>query len=244
MTALRDEIASIIAQHGPITLEHYMSLCLSHPTLGYYMTRDPFGPSGDFITAPDISQMFGELLGLWAIEAWRAAGAPSPVRLVELGPGRGTLMADVLRVAPVSAPFAQAIDVHLVETSPALESVQRRMLANASRPVTWSGDFKHVPHGPSIILANEFFDALPVRHFVRIDGSWRERLVGLSDDGALVFGAAQHAEPNLRVDAPEGAIVEIGAVALRLMTDIARRIVKERGALLVVDYGYLETSLG
>lgn len=242
MSALREEIATIIAHEGPITLERYMSLALSHPTLGYYTTRDPFGPGGDFVTAPEISQMFGELLGLWAQEAWRAAGAPAPTHLVELGPGRGTLMSDVLRVARISPTFLNAVDVHLVETSPILETVQRRTLANT--PVAWSSDFAQIPHGPSIILANEFFDALPVRHFVKTARGWRERLVGLDEDGALVFGASERAEPDLKVVAPEGSIIEIGAVAARLMADIADRLVNEGGALLLVDYGYAETTLG
>lgn len=244
MSALRDEIAAIIAHEGPISVERYMALALSHPTLGYYMTRDPFGARGDFITAPEISQMFGELVGLWAQEAWRAAGSPSPAHLIELGPGRGTLMSDVLRVARISPPFFAAIDAHLVETSPALERAQRATLANVETPVAWSADIALAPRGPSIILANEFFDALPVRHFVKTAGGWCERLVGLNDKGELAFGLADHVEPDLRVAAPEGAVIEVGAIAARLMNEIAARLVAEGGALLVVDYGYTQTALG
>lgn len=244
MSALRDEIRAIIAHEGPITLERYMSLALAHPTLGYYMTRDPFGAAGDFITAPEISQMFGELVGLWAQEAWRAAGAPAPAHLIELGPGRGTLMSDVLRVARISPAFFDAIDAHLVETSPILEQAQRRTLAGSETPIGWSADVALAPHGPAIILANEFFDALPVRHFVETARGWSERLVGLDEAGELVFGLADYVEPDLQVAAPEGAIIEIGAVAARLMTDIAARLVAEGGALLVVDYGYTQTTLG
>jgi SAM-dependent MidA family methyltransferase len=221
-----------------------MSLALSHPTLGYYMTRDPFGPSGDFVTAPEISQMFGELIGLWAQEAWRAAGSPSPTHLVELGPGRGTLMSDILRVARISPDFLNAIDVHLVETSPALERVQRRTLAGSPRPIAWRNNFASVPRGPSIVIANEFFDALPVRHFVKTARGWRERLVGLDEYGEFTFGAAERVEPDLRVAAPEGSIIEIGAIGARLMEDIAARVVEDGGALLAVDYGYTQTTLG
>jgi SAM-dependent MidA family methyltransferase len=244
MSALSDEIATIIAHEGPITLERYMSLALSHPRYGYYMTRDPFGAAGDFITAPEISQMFGELLGLWITEAWRAAGSPSNAHLVEFGPGRGTLMADVLRVGRVSAPFLDSIDIHLIETSPALEEIQRRTLSSAPRPIVWSRDFSLTPRGPSFILANEFFDSLPVRHFVKGARGWSERLVGLDEAGALVFGAAYDVEPDLHVPAERGAIIEVGAIGQRLMMDIAERIVEDGGAMLVVDYGYLETSLG
>lgn len=244
MTTLRDEIATIISQEGPISVERYMSLALSHPTLGYYMTRNPLGPSGDFVTAPEISQMFGELVGLWIAEAWRAMGSPANARLVELGPGRGTLMADVLRVARVSPAFLSAIDVHLVETSPVLERVQRQTLAESPCPISWRRDFADVPRGPLFILANEFFDALPVRHFVKTSFGWSERLIGLNERGELTFGAARQTEPDLSVAAPLGSIIEVSAIGQRLMAEIAGRLVEDGGAMLVVDYGYLETSLG
>jgi len=244
MSALREEIATIIAHEGPISVERYMSLALSHPRYGYYMTRDPLGSAGDFVTAPEISQMFGELVGLWITEAWRAAGSPKHAQLVELGPGRGTLMADVLRVGRVSTPFLESIDVHLIETSPTLEAVQRRTLAQSPRPINWSGDFSHTPRGPLFVIANEFFDALPVRHFVKGARGWSERLVGLDQRGGLVFGAAYEIEPDLRAQAQQGAIIEVGAIGQRLMVDIAARIAADGGAMLVIDYGYLETSLG
>jgi SAM-dependent MidA family methyltransferase len=244
MNALKQEIAAAIAQDGPITLESYMALCLGHPRYGYYMTRDPFGAEGDFVTAPEISQMFGELLGVWASEAWRAAGSPSPARLIELGPGRGTLMSDVLRVARVAPGFLEALSVHLVETSPRLRETQRETLANAGKPVNWSPDLAHTPSGPAFILANEFFDALPVRHFVRSGAGWRERLVGIDATGELVFGLSDRTEPSLQAPGREGSIIEVSAVAHRLMGEIAARLVQEGGALLLIDYGYLETSIG
>jgi len=244
MTALGDEIAMIIAHDGPMTLERYMSLALCHPRYGYYMTRDPFGSAGDFITAPEISQMFGELVGLWITEAWRAAGSPGHAHLVELGPGRGTLMADVLRVGQVSSPFLESIDIHLIEASSILEAVQRRTLAQSPRPIHWSGDFSHIPRGPVFVIANEFFDALPVRHFIKGPRGWSERLVGLDQRGALMFGSSSEVEPDLNVPAERGAVIEVGAIGQRLMVEIADRIVAEGGAMLVVDYGYLETSLG
>jgi NADH dehydrogenase [ubiquinone] 1 alpha subcomplex assembly factor 7 len=242
--ALTREITAMIAQDGPITLERYMALALGHPKHGYYMTRDPFGAGGDFITAPEISQMFGELVGVWASEAWRLAGAPNPTRLVELGPGRGTLIFDLLRVARVAPDFLDAISVHLVETSPALRAVQRETLARAAKPVDWLARVAEIPPGPALILANEFFDALPVRHFVKTPKGWRERLVGLSADGALTFGLAEKTEGALQVEAPNGSIIEIAAQAQQVMSEIARRIVGTGGVLLAIDYGYTETTLG
>ncbi|TDX67673.1 SAM-dependent MidA family methyltransferase [Methylosinus sp. sav-2] len=244
MSALREDIVELIAQEGPITLERYMTLALSHPTKGYYTTRDPFGAGGDFITAPEISQMFGELIGLFAQEAWRAARSPAPLRLVELGPGRGTLMADALRVARIAPDFLSALDVHLVETSPVLEARQRQTLANAPAQVSWSADVARIPEGPAIIIANEFFDALPVRHFVQTERGWSERLVGMDENDALAFGVGESVEADLTVAAPEGSIIEIGAIGARIMRDIAARLVAQGGALLVIDYGYTQTALG
>lgn len=244
MNALKQEIAAMIAHDGPMTLERYMSLCLGHPRLGYYMTRDPFGAGGDFVTAPEISQMFGELLGVWASEAWRLAGSPAPTRLIELGPGRGTLMSDVLRVARIAPGFLEAMTVHLVEMSPTLRGIQERTLAQAPKHVNWSAEVGDTPPGPAIILANEFFDALPVRHYVKTAAGWRERLVGLDTSGDLVFGLSHEIEPTLHIPAREGSIIEVSAAAQRIMGEIATRLVREGGAILVIDYGYLETSLG
>ncbi|HXY58554.1 MAG TPA: SAM-dependent methyltransferase [Methylocystis sp.] len=244
MNALAQEIAALIAQEGPITLERYMELCLQHPRYGYYLARDPFGAGGDFVTAPEISQMFGELIGLWMTEAFALAGRPRAARLVELGPGRGTLMADALRAARVAPEFLSAIEVDLVETSPRLRERQRQALANAAPKVSWRDSFAEVPRGPLFVVANEFFDALPARHFVRTPQGWRERLIGLDAAGALRFGLAPEIEVALHVEAEEGSIIEVNAAAQRLLTEIAGRVARDGGVMLVIDYGYTETSLG
>jgi SAM-dependent MidA family methyltransferase len=258
VNALAREIAAIIEQEGPITLERYMSLCLQHPRYGYYMTRDPFGAEGDFITAPEISQMFGEMLGVWIGEAWTAAGKPAEARLAELGPGRGVLMSDVLRVGRVAPGFLEAISVDLVETSPVLRQLQARTLERSPTPINWRANIGEIPRAPLFVLANEFFDALPARHFVKaghgppqkggpVSGAffgWRERLIGLNAEGELAFGLAPHIETGLPLAPPPGSIVEINVVAQRLMSEIARRIVADGGALLLVDYGYTQTTLG
>lgn len=244
MTALKQEIAAEIAHEGPMSLERYMSLCLGHPRHGYYMTRDPFGAGGDFVTAPEISQMFGELLGVWTSEAWRMAGAPNPARLIELGPGRGTLMSDVLRVSRISPAFLDAVSVHLVEMSPALRQIQGQTLGSAGKAVSWSADVAETPPGAAFILANEFFDALPVRHFVKTPSGWRERLVGIGPAGDLVFGLSDQIETSITANAREGSIIEVSVAGQRIMSEIAARIARQGGAMLVIDYGYTETSLG
>ena len=244
MNTLGEEIAAIIAQGGPIGVDRYMQICLQHPRHGYYTTHESIGRAGDFITAPEVSQMFGELIGLWAAEVWMGMGAPHALRLVELGPGRGTLMADALRATRIVPGFLESARVDLVETSPRLEAVQRKRLDGASKHIAWRKAIEEVPDGPSIIIANEFFDALPVRHYLRGPSGWHERVVGLSDDGGLCFGAMPDTiEVEAGLGAP-GQILEIGHVAIEMMRRLAARIERDGGAILVCDYGHATTSLG
>ena len=167
-------LKELIRTEGPLSIERYMAICLGDPRYGYYMTRDPFGTTGDFITSPEISQIFGELIGLWAGECWLQLGAPSTINLVELGPGRGTLMADALRVLRVVKGFQRAMRVHLVETSPVLRQMQEVTLAPWIDQIEWHQSIETLPNGPCIILANEFFDALPIRQMQKTDHGWHE----------------------------------------------------------------------
>ena len=244
MSALGDEIKAMIAQEGPISLERYMSLALTHPTHGYYMKRDPFGAEGDFTTAPEISQMFGELIGLWAAEVWSGMGSPNPVRLIELGPGRGTLMSDALRAARVAPEFRAALDVCLVEASPALAAVQHDTLLTAGAPVSWIGQFEDAPEGAAIIIANEFLDALPIRQYIRGPRGWSERMVAVDRSGNLVFGLAPEPERFIKAQGQEGDVLEINALAHRLMYVLASRLAKQGGAALFIDYGHKTTGFG
>ncbi len=244
MNALGEAIRAMIAGDGPLSVERYMLLCLQHPTLGYYTTREAIGRAGDFITAPEVNQMFGELIGLWAAQVWLDMGAPPQLRLVELGPGRGTLMADALRAASVAPGFREAIMVDLVETSPRLRDEQRARLEGTGLPTAWHARVEDVPDGSAIVIANEFFDALPVRHYLRDAEGWHERVVGLDAAGALCFGAQRE-----RVDIPTsagepGQVLEVGHVALRVMETIAGRLARQGGALLVCDYGHIASGLG
>jgi NADH dehydrogenase [ubiquinone] 1 alpha subcomplex assembly factor 7 len=244
MTPLEREIAEMILAEGPMSLERFMSLAALHAEHGYYRTKLPIGARGDFVTAPEIHQMFGELIGLWAAEVWHALGAPTELHLIELGPGRGTLMADVLRAARVVPEFRRALDVHFVEASEILMREQSRALDAETINVTWHSDIESLPAGPAILLANEFFDALPVRHYMRGQAGWHERLVGLDADGRLCFGLAPGAEALFAGEAQEGQILEIGIVAQRMMSRLADHLVHEGGALLVIDYGYVKKQMG
>jgi NADH dehydrogenase [ubiquinone] 1 alpha subcomplex assembly factor 7 len=244
MTALLDEMKALIALKGQITVERYMELALAHPEFGYYMNRDPFGATGDFTTSPEISQMFGELIGLWAAEVWSNMGAPNPVRLIELGPGRGTLMSDALRAARIVPEFRAALDVWLMETSPPLAAMQHELLLDAGVAVAWAQNLKEVPDGPTIVIGNEFLDALPVRQFVRLDGQWRERVVRLNEEGGLVFDVAAKPEPYIRGTAREGEVLEVNPAGHRFMFELGARLVKQGGAALLIDYGHAITGLG
>ena len=246
---LEAELRRRIAAAGPMPVAQYMRLCLTHPQHGYYITRDPLGAKGDFVTAPEISQMFGELIGLWAAAAWKLMGSPENVRLIELGPGRGTMMLDILRAVQIVPAFRKAIVVHLVEVSPALQKRQREALAAIDVPVEWHQALEDVPDGPSIILANEFFDALPVHQAVMCADGWHERVVKIADNGSLQFAHARDPIPlfdqmlpqKLR-GAPIGAIFEWRADQVAL--EVGRRVVHTHGAALVIDYGHVESAAG
>ena len=230
-------IASRIALTGPISLADFMGEALGHPRLGYYRRAVPVGAAGDFTTAPEISQMFGELIGAWLAERWQAMVNPAPVRLVELGPGRGTLMADALRATASVPGFHAAIDLHLVDINGPMREAQRAVLSKYAP--TWHERFDEVPIGPLLLVANEFFDALPVRQFHRTAAGWRERMVGLGDDGALRLALAPGATPfaSLLPEAAIGAEAELCEAGHALAAAIGASIRAHGGWALIVDYG-------
>jgi NADH dehydrogenase [ubiquinone] 1 alpha subcomplex assembly factor 7 len=231
-------IARRVAIAGPISVADFMAEALGHPTLGYYRRAMPLGAAGDFTTAPEISQMFGEILGAWLAERWQAMGHPRPVRLVELGPGRGTLMADALRATRGVPGFHAAIDLHLVETNETLEA--RQALALSAFKPTWHERFDQVPAGPLLLVANEFFDALPVRQFHKTARGWSERMVGLAPDGkSLAFALAPGSSPFAAFlpQANEGAEAELCEQGRALSAAIGARVMHDGGWALIVDYG-------
>jgi SAM-dependent MidA family methyltransferase len=248
VSPIETELRRLIAVAGPMPVWKFMSLCLGHPQHGYYATQNPFGAAGDFITAPEISQIFGELVGVWALSVWRRMGSPENVRVVELGPGRGTMIKDALRALRVAPEFRQAISLHLVEVSPLLEKTQREMLETQDVPVLWHRNFADVPPGPLIVLANEFIDALPVHQAVKQADGWHERVVGLDSNGHFAFGIAPDRIPqferllpaNAR-DAANGAIFEWRPDAFAY--DLARTV-RDQGVALIIDYGHSASAIG
>ncbi len=245
MTPLTQRLLDRIARFGPMSLADYMTECLLHPEHGYYATRDPLGQAGDFTTAPEISQMFGELIALWLAQVWLDQGAPDRFSLAELGPGRGTLMADIWRTTAKVPGFHQAADLHLVEASPVLRAKQAEALPHANPE--FHDQFGDLPDAPMFLVANEFFDALPIRQFQRGKGDdWHERMVG-AQDGRLTLGLAPpQAMPDLAHrldDTTEGQIVEHCSPAEAIAEEIGRRVATHGGAALIIDYGDAE-SLG
>jgi NADH dehydrogenase [ubiquinone] 1 alpha subcomplex assembly factor 7 len=249
-TPLAARLKEEIARDGALSVAAYMQACLADPHSGYYISRQPIGSAGDFITAPEVSQIFGELLGLWAVAVWQSMGEPGPVILAELGPGRGTLMADALRAFRSVPKFLASVTVALVETSPALRAEQQAALKRALAPVQWYERIEDVPSGPLILLANEFIDALPVRQLVRQDGVWCERCVTIGLGGAFVFTAGEAVQGDslppaaLDIDAADGAIIETRPAVAPLLSTLAARARHAPLAALIVDYGHAETGLG
>lgn len=246
---LEADIRRRIALGGPMPVTEYMALCLLDPAHGYYTTHDPFGARGDFITAPEVSQMFGELIGLWASAVWKQMGAPENMRLIELGPGRGTLMKDALRAAQIVPEFRAALVVHLVEISPILKAQQEKTLEGADVPAFWHAALAEVPKGPAIIIANEFFDAIPINQAVKTERGWHERRVQIDPSGQLAFTIATETIPFFQTLLPPelrspraGSIFEWRADTAAM--EVGRRVADDRGAALVIDYGHSETGLG
>jgi NADH dehydrogenase [ubiquinone] 1 alpha subcomplex assembly factor 7 len=245
---LESEIRRLITLAGPMPVADYMRLCLTHPQYGYYLTHEPIGAGGDFITAPEVSQMFGELIGLWMAAAWQAMGAPENVRVVELGPGRGTMMIDALRAARVAKDFYAAIVLHLVEISPRLQVVQRQRFEGHNVPTLWHAALAEVPAGPIIVVANEFVDALPVHQAVRQADGWHERVVEIGPEGHLVMNIARDTLPHFDAtlprelrQSPAGSIYEWRSDTVAF--DIGKRV-RNDGVALIVDYGHARQGLG
>jgi NADH dehydrogenase [ubiquinone] 1 alpha subcomplex assembly factor 7 len=245
--SLQARIAALIEAQGPMSVAQFMTIALLDPKDGYYATRDPIGAGGDFITAPEVSQMFGEMIGLWLVQAWSDQGCPKNPRLVELGPGRGTLMADVLRTAAVAPEFLADLDVVMIEASPALQQVQAEKLRGLGADLSWQAQFDdHLGDRPLFLIANEFFDALPVRQYVKTERGWCERMVTVLND-ELTFALApvpvpRTAIPQGREAAPDGGVFETSPASTALAEDIARIIAAKGGAALLIDYGYAEAT--
>ncbi|MBI1327402.1 MAG: class I SAM-dependent methyltransferase [Alphaproteobacteria bacterium] len=240
MSALEKIIIDEISKKGCMPLDEYMALCLGHPQHGYYMTRDPFGRAGDFITAPEISQTFGEMIGAWLMDTWQKMGSPAKFALVECGPGRGTLMRDILRVAKLLEPFKAAAKVYLAEMSPVLMEIQKETLKDET--INWIVDIKDLPSTmPVIFIGNEFLDALPVKQYVMKNKQLHERVV-VYRDNALQIVAQDEGGGHAEIE--DGAILENSPAVELFWRQMLARIKAQTGAALFIDYGYLQKRAG
>jgi NADH dehydrogenase [ubiquinone] 1 alpha subcomplex assembly factor 7 len=242
--AVAHELRRRIAADGRVTIAAFMELALG----GYYADRDPLGARGDFITAPEVSQMFGEMIGLWCVDLWSRSGKPNPFILAELGPGRGTLMADALRAARVAPDFLTAAEIHLVEINATLIAAQKAALPSCFKP-QWHKGFDTLPPGPMLLIANEFWDALPIHQFVMTGSGWKERVIISTDENSFAFGEADPG-PELALLRPEhiaatlGEVAEVSPAGLRVAAALGRRFARSPGAALIIDYGPMQSGLG
>lgn len=249
-TPLEERLIALIKSRGPISVADYMDDALLHPHDGYYTSQAPIGAKGDFTTSPEISQIFGELIGLWLVQSWIDMGSPPAFNLIELGPGRGVLMQDVLRAAKLRPAFLDAAHVWLVETSGRLRHEQQRRLRDAGIATDWADSLSDIPPAPTLIVANEFFDCLPIRQFIRADAGWRERLVGVDPSGTRLEFTTDSAPPLPTIplpsaeDTPVGSIFEISEAADVLADEIAKLLLEQDGRALIIDYGQLHGGVG
>ncbi len=234
-TPIEAKIIAEIAANGPLCVSDYMAMCLTDPEHGYYRRAEAIGRTGDFITAPEISQIFGELIGAWAVQTWRDMGEPAPFQLIELGPGRGVLMADAMRAATAAPDFMRAARLHLVESSDLMRRRQSKALG-AYSPV-WLNDLSEASPLPSIVIANEFFDALPIRQFVFDGGAWRRRRIAVSESG-LHYIACEPAETQIPLTGVDGAIFEDSPARMAVVDQFARLASLNPFAALIIDYGH------
>jgi NADH dehydrogenase [ubiquinone] 1 alpha subcomplex assembly factor 7 len=247
-TPLEAILRDIIAAEGPMPIDRYFELVLTHPQFGYYTSRQPFGEAGDFITAPEISQMFGELIGIWCASLFEAMGKPDRLNLVELGPGQGHLMADILRAAKIMPEFERAMCLHFVESSRRLRNIQKSAVATDGVSAVWHDNIGSIPPNSTIFIGNEFFDAIPIRQYQRQEGRWHERFVAL-DDNRLMIKLAPQLMPEALVpawaqDGADGDIFELAPARNAMAQKMAEHISVHSGAILLIDYGHVESGLG
>lgn len=245
---LKTRIANHIKTSGPLPLAEFMHWCMADPKDGYYANQEAIGAKGDFITAPEISQMFGEMIGIWAVESWEHLGKPSSFNLVEFGPGKGTLMQDLLRIGNAVPQFLQAANVQMIETSEKLIEKQKSALREHDN-IAWHKSITDIPDQPTLVVANEFLDVLPIRQYVKTGNEWREHAIGLDENENLTWtlGAGKLEPDDLPEGAdkePEGAIFEISTIRESFIANTAEHLKANKGAALFIDYGHGKTGFG
>ncbi|WP_455481655.1 class I SAM-dependent methyltransferase [Bartonella sp. B35(2025)] len=250
MATLKEKIKEIIAHNGPITVSQYMTLALTDPQFGYYQKHHPFGCAGDFITAPEISQLFGEMIGIWTLASWKAQDCPIPFILAEIGPGRGTLMDDVLRtIQKLCTTAFNAAEIFLIEISQRLAKEQKKRLSSYQKEIHSIENFSQIPSGPLFLIANEFFDTLPINQYIKINGEWRERRITVNQDGDFTFISTLHKLPSSCLQSycsniPDGIIFEHAPLRYQLMQQISNHLIQMKGSALLIDYGASDLAFG
>jgi NADH dehydrogenase [ubiquinone] 1 alpha subcomplex assembly factor 7 len=243
--SLKEYLQDTICHHGPITVARFMHEALLHPQYGYYQTKQPFGREGDFTTAPEISQMFGELIGVYIASIWQQMGQPDDIQIVEMGAGRGTLMHDLLRGTKHIPDFHNSVHISIIDASPSLQALQQQCLQGAHPNICWYNTLSDIPSKPMLFIANELFDALPIHQYEQRKGQWYERMVGVDSQGQLCFMLSKM--PNQAIQQEhmtdiDGAVVEMSTASISLMQEIVGRINCDGGMALIIDYGYTQSQ--
>ncbi|WP_336288209.1 class I SAM-dependent methyltransferase [Bartonella sp. CB60] len=250
MTTLKKKIKEIIALNGSITVSQYMTLALTDPQFGYYQTQTPFGHAGDFITAPEVSQLFGEMIGIWILASWKAQNCPHPFILAEIGPGRGTLMDDILRtIQKLCTTAFNAAEIFLIEISQRLAKEQKKRLSSYQKQIHSIENFDQLPSGHLFLIANEFLDTLPINQYIKINGEWKERRITVNPDGDFMFISGSHKLPSSCLqpyysEIPDGTIFEHAPLRHQLMQQISNRLIQMSGSALLIDYGASDLAFG
>ncbi|WP_019222361.1 class I SAM-dependent methyltransferase [Bartonella rattaustraliani] len=250
MTLLKEKIKEIIALNGAITVSQYMMLALTDPQFGYYQTQIPFGRTGDFITAPEVSQLFGEMIGIWTLANWKAHSCPRPFILAEIGPGRGTLMDDILRTIQKLSPTAfNAAEVFLIEISKKLAEEQKKQLSSYQKQIHILENFEQIPSRPLFLIANEFLDTLPINQYIKINGEWKERCITMDQNGDFVFIASSHKLPSSCLqsycsEVLDGTIFEHAPSRYQFIQQVSNHLMQATGSALLIDYGSSDLAFG
>ncbi len=247
-TPLKNRIVKHIKSSGSLPLAEYMHWCMADTKDGYYANQEAIGSKGDFITAPEISQMFGEMIGIWAVEKWEELGRPSPFNLAELGPGKGTLMQDLLRIGNAVPDFLKAAQVQMIETSERLSEIQKQTLIEYEN-ISWHKSIKDIPNQPTLMIANEFLDVLPIRQYIKAGDEWREHSISIDEDENLVWTLGTgiletDSLPDNSEKEPDGAVFEISTIREAFIANTAEQLKTNKGSVLFIDYGHEKTAFG
>jgi NADH dehydrogenase [ubiquinone] 1 alpha subcomplex assembly factor 7 len=243
--SVESQIRKLIEKKSEIDIATFMETAMSLDANAYYKSTQPLGEDADFITAPEISQMFGEIIGIWVFDVWQKLGCPTNLNLVEIGPGRGVLMRDLLNGTNKASEFQQSLNIYLLDINPILKKIQQQNLLQSHSNINWIDNLSNLPQSPTIFIANEFFDALPIHQYVKEKNSWFENVISVKHDNNQLFfkrkPLVHDFSDHLSLEHPnalDGSVIEEHKEGAKWMQEIVEIIERNKGAALIIDYGY------